>query len=154
MSLDGQFAIGDIRFTNNEIQDRIDTLSHKAQGQPQLGSEGTEISELRGKFKMEKSVINFSNLTFAVAGASLAMAGTYSLDSGQLDFHGKLRMDAKLSQTMTGKKSIFLKVVDPFFRKNGVTEIPVKITGTKDAPQYGLDLHDPANKEPAAAPPK
>ncbi len=31
MSLDGQFAIGDIQFTNSEIQDRIDTFSHKAQ---------------------------------------------------------------------------------------------------------------------------
>jgi len=50
---------------------------------------------------------------------------------------------------VTGKKSFFLKAVDPFFRKNGVTEIPVKITGTKDAPKYGLDLHDKANKEPA-----
>ncbi len=154
MSIDGQFAIGDIRFTNNEIQDRIDTLSHKAQGQPKLGSEGTQVSELRGKFKMDKGLIDFSNLTFGVAGASLAMSGTYSLDTGQLDFHGKLRMDAKLSQTMTGTKSVFLKVVDPFFRKNGVTEIPVKITGTKDAPVYGLDLHNPANKEPTPAPPQ
>ncbi len=153
MSLDGQFSIGDIRFTNNEIQDRIDTLSHKAQGQPKLGSEGTQVSDLRGKFTMAKSIMNFSNLTFGVAGASIAMSGTYSLDSGQLDFHGKLRMDAKLSQTMTGTKSVFLKVVDPFFRKNGVTEIPIKITGTKDEPKYGLDLHNPENKEPAAAPP-
>jgi hypothetical protein len=154
MSLDGQFAISDIRFTNNEIQDRIDTLSHKAQGQPKLDSEGTQVSELRGKFTMEKSVLHFSNLTFGVAGASLSMTGTYGLNSGQLDFHGKLRMDAKLSQTMTGTKSFFLKAVDPFFRKNGVTEIPIKISGTKDEPKYGLDLHDPANKEPALAPSK
>jgi hypothetical protein len=77
-----------------------------------------------------------------VAGASLSMAGKYSLDSGELDFHGKLRVDAKLSQMVTGTKSFFLKAVDPFFRKNGVTEIPIKITGTKDAPKYELDLHN------------
>jgi hypothetical protein len=41
--------------------------------------------------------------------------------------------------------------VDPFFRKNGVTEIPVKITGTKDAPKYGLDLHDKGNQGPAGS---
>lgn len=151
MLLDGQFAIGDIRFTNNEIQDRIDTLSHKAQGKPQLGAEGTQVSELRGKFRVEKGIVNFSNLTFGVEGASLTMAGTYGIDSGELDFRGKLRMDAKLSQTMTGAKSIFLKAVDPFFRKNGATEIPVKITGTKDEPKYGLDLHDKANQEPAGS---
>jgi len=149
MSLDGQFAIGDIQFTNNEIQDRIDTLSNKAKGKPQLGTEGTQISELRGTFTMTHSDVKFSNLTFGVEGASIALAGTYNVNSGQLDFRGKLRMDAKISQTVTGKKSFFLKAVDPFFRKNGVTEIPVKITGTKDAPKYGLDLHDKANKEPA-----
>jgi len=150
MRLDGQFAIGDIRFTNDQIQDRIDTLSHKAQGKPELGSEGIQLSEFRGKFKMGNGVVKFSNLSFGVQGASLSMAGTYNMDSGQLDFHGKLRMDAKISQTVTGRKSFFLKAVDPFFRKNGLTEIPIKITGTKDAPKYGLDLHDPANQEPAA----
>jgi hypothetical protein len=151
MSLDGQFAIGDIWFTNNEIQDRIDTLSHKAQGKPELGAEGTQLSELRGTFTMANSNVKFSNLTFGVEGASIALAGTYGVDNGQLDFRGKLRMDAKISQTVTGKKSFFLKAVDPFFRKNGVTEIPVKITGTKDAPKYGLDLHDKANQEPAGS---
>jgi hypothetical protein len=151
MILDGQFAIGDIRFTNEEIQGKIDTLSHKAQGKPNLGPGGTEVSEFRGKFKMERGIVKFSNLTFGVQGASLSMSGTYGIDSGQLDFHGKLRMDAKLSQTVTGAKSFFLKAVDPFFRKNGMTEIPIKITGTKDEPKYGLDLHDKANQEAAAA---
>ena len=149
MSLDGQFTIGDIQFTNSEIQDRIDTFSHKAQGKPELGAEGTQLSELHGAFTMQHSNVKFSNLTFGVEGASLALAGTYSVNSGELDFRGKLRMEAKLSQTVTGKKSFFLKAVDPFFRKNGMTEIPVKITGTKDAPKYGLDLHDKANQDPA-----
>ncbi len=73
--------------------------------------------------------------------------------SGQLDFRGKLRLDAKLSQTTTGMKSFFLKAVDPFFKgKDGGTVLPIKITGTKDQPKYGLDLHDKANKEPAPAP--
>jgi hypothetical protein len=151
MSLDGQFAIGDIQFTNGEIQDRIDTFSHKAQGKPELGAEGTQLSELRGTFTMQHSNVKFSNLTFGVEGASLALAGTYGVNTGDLDFRGKLRMNAKISQTVTGKKSFFLKAVDPFFRKNGVTEIPVKITGTKDAPKYGLDLHDKGNQEPAGS---
>jgi AsmA-like protein len=153
MLLDGQFVIGDILFTNNEIQDKINTLSHKGQGQPQRGAEGTELSELHGKFMMEKGVVKFSKLTFGVEGASLAMAGTYNMDSGQLDFRGKLRLDAKLSQTTTGMKSFFLKAVDPFFRgKDGGTVLPIKITGTKDQPKYGLDLHDKANNEPAPTP--
>jgi hypothetical protein len=153
MRLDGQFGIGDILFTNSEIQDKINTLSHKGQGQPQRGPAGAELSELRGKFTMEKGVVKFSKLTFGVEGASLAMAGTYNMDSGQLDFRGKLRLDAKLSQTTTGMKSFFLKAVDPFFKgRDGGTVLPIKITGTKDQPKYGLDLHDETNKEPAPAP--
>jgi len=147
LSLAGQFAIGDIEFTNPQIQDRIDTLSHKAQGKPKLGAEGAQLSELRGTFTMANSDVKFSNLTFGVEGASIELAGTYAVNSGELDFRGKLRMDAKVSQTVTGAKSFFLKAVDPFFRKNGVTVIPVKIAGTKDQPKYGLDLHDKANKE-------
>jgi hypothetical protein len=97
--------------------------------------------------------VKFSKLTFGVEGASLAMAGTYNMNSGQLDFRGKLRLDAKLSQTTTGMKSFFLKAVDPFFKgKDGGTVLPIKITGTKDQPKHGLDLHDKTNKEPAPVP--
>jgi hypothetical protein len=38
-------------------------------------------------------------------------------------------------------KSLLLKPVDPFFKKEGAgAEIPVKVTGTKGAPKFGLDL--------------
>ena len=50
-------------------------------------------------------------------------------------------MQAKISQTVTGAKSILLKAVDPFFRKNGQTEVPIKITGQREHPSFGLDLH-------------
>ena len=50
-------------------------------------------------------------------------------------------MDAKLSQITTGVKSFLLKPFDPFFRKNGETVVPIKVTGTRDKPSFGLDLH-------------
>ena len=49
----------------------------------------------------------------------MEMTGKYGLDGNTFDFHGKLGLDAKLSHTMTGWKSILLKPVDPFFRENG-----------------------------------
>jgi len=49
-------------------------------------------------------------------------------------------MDAKLSQVTSGIKSLLLKPVDPFFRKNGKTELPIKITGTRDHPAFGLNF--------------
>jgi hypothetical protein len=39
-----------------------------------------------------------------------------------------------------GFKSIFLKLVDPFFRRNGRTVIPIKIQGTMEDPRPGLRL--------------
>jgi hypothetical protein len=70
------------------------------------------------------------------------LTGTYSLDGNIFDFHGTARLDAKVSQMVTGWKSILLKPVDPFFSKNGAgTEVPFKITGTKSEPHFGLDFH-------------
>jgi len=58
-----------------------------------------------------------------------------------MDFHGTLRMQAKLSQTMTGFKSLLLKAVDPFFSKDGAGAVlPIKITGTRQNPSFGLEL--------------
>jgi hypothetical protein len=49
-------------------------------------------------------------------------------------------MKAKVSQTTTGAKSLFLKLVDPFFRQDGHTVLPIKIDGTIHHPSYGLQL--------------
>ncbi|MND06052.1 hypothetical protein D3C83_271980 [compost metagenome] len=48
--------------------------------------------------------------------------------------------DVKVSQMTTGFKSFLLKAVDPFFgREGGGAAIPIKVTGTRDAPSFGLD---------------
>jgi hypothetical protein len=146
MSIDGHFAVGHMQFTNPAPQSKVDSLSRRAQGEPKNDGILDAPSELKGTFDLSNSQIRMSNLVFAVDGATIALAGTYQMDSGQLDFRGHLKMDAKLSQTTTGVKSLFLKVVDPFFSKHGVgTDLPIKITGTKDHPSYGLDLHDKDN---------
>ena len=148
MKLDGQFEVGDARFTSDAVQAKVDSLSRRSQGHPNDMEIGDATSNLRGKFKMEKGVIDFSSLSFGVAGANIELAGTYNLDTGEMDFRGKLKMKAKLSQTTTGIKSFFLKAVDPFFKGQGAgSVIPIKITGTKDSPSFGSDFHDPANKK-------
>jgi VCBS repeat-containing protein len=86
-------------------------------------------------------VITFSKLTFSVPGAGVQLAGTYDIHTQKIDMQGHLRMQAKLSQTVTGKKSFFLKAIDPFFSKNGAgTELPITITGTQDAPVFGVSV--------------
>jgi AsmA-like C-terminal region len=143
LQVDGQFGFGAVHFTSSGVQGKVDSLSRKGQGKPKDLDIIDEMSDLKGRFKLQNAVVTFSDLTFAVEGASVALAGTYNIDSSQMDFRGKLRMDAKLSQATTGWKSVVLKPFDHFFKgPNGGSEIPIKITGTRDHPTFGADFHD------------
>ena len=75
------------------------------------------------------------------------MSGTYKVDGSVCDFHGKADLDAKISQMVTGWKSVLLKPVDPFFSKNGAgTEVPISVTGPKSELHFGLDFHQKHNE--------
>jgi AsmA-like C-terminal region len=146
LQLDGQFGLGKVHFTSSRVQGKVDSLSRRGQGKPKDEYISGEMSDLGGRFKMDNGTINFSDLSFGVEGATIALTGSYNLDDGRLDFRGKLRLQAKLSQTMTGWKSVVLKPFNHFFEgKNGGTEIPIKITGTRDHPSFGTDFRDKAN---------
>jgi hypothetical protein len=155
LKLTGQFGIGNAQFTSPVIQGKIDTLSRRGRGQPKNMDISNVDSEMTGSFRVSNGVVTFSNLSFGVVGAALNLSGTYGLDSGGVDFHGKLMLQAKLSQTTTGAKSFFLKALDPFFKgKSAGTVLPIKITGTKDNPTFGLDRGNASNKEESSPPKK
>lgn len=145
LRLAGKFHIPEGMFSNEMVQNRIDALSLRSQGKPKLAKlhAGPSVpSDLQGTFSLTDGVLAFSSLHFKVPGTDANVSGEYTLDGRLFDFHGILRLDAKLSQMNTGWKSILLKPVDPFFQKDGAgTELPFKITGTREAPQFGLDFH-------------
>jgi len=67
--------------------------------------------------------------------------GTYGLLTEQVNLHGSLQVDNKLSKGSKGMKSFLLKFVEPFLKQKNAGEIvPIKIGGTFDHPSYGLDL--------------
>ncbi|MGA7137659.1 MAG: AsmA-like C-terminal region-containing protein [Terriglobales bacterium] len=144
LKLAGNFEVSGAQFTNDKIQGKIDALSRRSQGKPKLDQDNipdTAHSDLTGTFDLDNGLVSFSQLEFRVPGTRVDLTGTYSLDGKQFDFHGNVRMDAKLSQMVTGWKSILLKPADPFFSKNGAgTEIPVKISGTESEPHFGTDF--------------
>ncbi len=148
LNLNGKFDVVQAEFTSPEVTKKIETLSRKGQGQPKNEDAGSSVSALKGSFVLANGVIEFRGLTFSVTGAMVRLDGKYGLKHEDLDFHGKLCMKAKLSQTTTGAKSFLLKAFDPFFRKSGQTELPIKITGQREHPSFGLDLrHKDKNKE-------
>jgi len=154
LKLDGAFQVSGAHFNNEKVQGKVDSLSLRSQGKPKLATDNIPDnvqSDVAGTFKLASGLISFSQLQFQVPGTQVNLTGTYSLDGNQFDFHGKARMDAKLSHMVTGWKSVVLKPVDPFFSKHGAgTEIPVKITGTKSEPHFGPDFgHKDKNNEEA-----
>jgi hypothetical protein len=140
LRLDGRFGIGGAQFANATVREKIEGLSRRGQGKPEDDDAGSAVSELKGDFLLKEAKITFRHLNFGVTGARVQLAGTYGLRDETLDFHGTLHLQAKLSQTITGVKSFLLKPFDPFFRKNGVTVLPIKVTGTRDQPSFGLDF--------------
>jgi hypothetical protein len=138
--LDGTFDLRDARFLKSTIQDQIDQLSRRGQGQPKNEEIDEVISKMQGSFHLENQVMTFRSLGFEVPGAAVSIAGDYDLANDRLDFHGALKLDAKLSQTMTGWKRVLLKPADPFFAKNGAgTFVKIKIEGDAHHPKFGLD---------------
>ena len=99
------------------------------------------MSNLQGTFILDNTVMTFSKLSFGIPGAVIRLTGTFGLSDEAMDLHGDVRVQAKLSQMTTGFKSILLKAVDPFFKKDGAgAVIPIKITGTRQHPAFGLEL--------------
>jgi hypothetical protein len=144
MAMKGEFSLKRMHFTNPDLQDKVDMLSLRAQGDPKDAKPGAEdvISHMTGKFQMADGKLNLQDLDFAMPGATVRLAGVYTLDGKKFDFTGKVRTDAKLSQMVASRwKSWMLKVADPFFHKHGAgAEIPIKVTGTNTAPKFGLDI--------------
>src|SRR5262249_23735914 len=116
--LDGSFQVQNGKFLQSKLQDKIDELSRKGQGQPNNPAIDEVVYGMRGVFKLDDQVISFRSLSFGVPGAAIDLSGRYDLAGDDLDFHGSVKLDAKVSQTQTGWKRWVLKPVDPFFSKN------------------------------------
>jgi len=140
LQLDGAFSIAKARFTSFNVQQRIDTLSRRGRGD--TGNSGPSVvSNLSGRFVMKDGRIQLRNLTFAVPGSAVQLAGSFDLKSEQLDFDGHLLLDASLSETVTGFKSVLVKLAQPFFRRpGGGTKLPIRVSGTPENPAFGLDV--------------
>jgi hypothetical protein len=142
LRLDGQFWINKARFTNYDVQGKIEELSKRARGKTAEPAKARVASDFQGRFKLGGGRLQLPQVSFDVPGARVELAGGYALKAETIDFKGQLLLDAKISQTTTGWRSLLLKVVDPLFKQksgNG-SAIPIKIGGSRNAPDFGLDM--------------
>jgi hypothetical protein len=145
--LNGHFLVAAARFTDPNIQSKLDALSRRSRGEvteAQKAADDTAItSDLSAQFALRAGMLTLTDFRFSVPGAQILLDGTYGLHAETIDLHGKARLDAHLSQMTTGFKSKLLKLADPFFAKDGAgTVLPIKITGTRTSPEFGLDFHN------------
>ena len=121
----------------------IEELSQRGRGKTAEPVKERVASDFQGRFKLAGGRLMLPSVSFNVPGARVELAGHYALKPETLDFKGQLLLDARISQTMTGWKSVLLKPFDPLFKqKDGSgSAIPIRIGGSRSAPDFGLDIH-------------
>jgi hypothetical protein len=141
LRLNGRFSMTNATFTNPEVQSKIVELSHRGRGRQAEDAKEAVASDFKGAFVLGNGKLEFKQLMFAVPGAQVRLAGAYALKQETLEFKGNLLLEAKVSQTVSGFKSLLLKIVDPLFsRDGGGSSVPIKIEGTRSDPKFGLDM--------------
>jgi hypothetical protein len=140
VNLQGDFGIDAASFTLSTTQENVNTLSQVAQGEKDTNP-ASVIENLKGHVVLKDAIATFSDLSFSVPGALAHVHGTYGLLTEQVDLHGTLQVNNKLSKGSKGMKSSLLKLVEPFLKKKNAGEIvPIKVGGTLHHPSYGLDV--------------
>ena len=141
VSLEGSVRAERVKFNKDTVQDKIDELSRKAQGRPEDTSIAEVASQMATRFTLQNGVFTYRGLSFNVQGAAIQLDGTHSLRSRVVDLSGVVLLNATVSQTQTGFKSLLLKPFDPVFRRRGAgTRLAITVAGTQDQPKIGLEL--------------
>ena len=142
LRLEGRFNLAEARFTNLDVQKRINALSERGRADDNAAKEGESVvSNLGGRFTLRNATLQLSDLRFSVPGATVQLAGSYNLHREVIDFRGDLLLDAGLADMTSGVKSLLAWIAQPFFRgPNGGTRLPIRITGTRSQPSFRLDV--------------
>ena len=144
LRLDGRFAIARANFTSYNVQGKIDELSKRGRGETENPNTENVVSDFQGRFRLGDGRLTLPDLSFAVPGARVELAGAYALKPETLDFKGQVVTDAMVSEMVKGWRKWLMKPADAIFRKpknEGKGSIfPIRVSGTRSDPKFGLDL--------------
>jgi hypothetical protein len=154
LQLDGVFTIANAGFASPLVQSKINELSRRTQAQS-ASQAAKVVSQFAGKFTLRAGELALPHVTFDVPGSAIRLSGRYGLVSERIDFAGTVFTDAAISEMTTGYKSLLLKPVDLVFKRDGGgSAIPIRITGTRREPAFGLDKGRVFNRTPSSDPPR
>ena len=143
LRLDGEFGIGGGRFTNPKVQSPVNRLAQSARGETKKQQDvnpETVLSNLKGHVSANGGIAKLSKISFTEPGTVAEIEGTYNLIDHRVNLRGVFHTSGKLADTTSGFKSVVLKALAPFFKKESVTVVPFVITGTSSGPSFALDL--------------
>jgi hypothetical protein len=140
----GEFDLSQAEFLHADTDLSLRKMSERAQGKnwktinldahPVLSSFDAQVVTADG-------TATLSHAEFKTPGATARGSGTFNLLDERLNFRGKIALQASLSRAAGGLKSVFLLPLDPFYKKgNAGAELPVRITGTYQHPQFHVSL--------------
>src|SRR5262249_33890837 len=115
LRLDGRFAIAEAKFTNYNVQGKIDEISKRGSGATQNPKTESVGSDFQGRFRLGDSRLALPDLSFGVPGAKVELAGEYALKPETLDFKGQVVTDAMVSEMVTGWRKWLMKPADAIF---------------------------------------
>jgi hypothetical protein len=143
LDLEGDFGVGNERFTNTAVQEPLNRLTESARGenkQQEAQDPETVLSNLKGHVSVKNGIATLSNVSFSAPGTLAQIRGTYNLVDKTVNLQGVLHTNGTLSDTTSGFKALVLKAVVPFLKKKTVTMVPFTVTGTSRQPSFALDF--------------
>jgi hypothetical protein len=156
LKVDGNFDVPAERLTNPDTEQELSSFSRRAQGAKESKSNqgATErastappktdqgsvdqssnpsadvLSSLKGHVRIRDGVLSSQRLAFQVPGASADLSGSFNLRDDTVHLNGNLRMQSDISHATTGFKSVLMKPLIPFFKRdNAGAVVPIAITG-------------------------
>jgi hypothetical protein len=137
LRMDGTFDIPAEQLTNRPTEQKLSAFSRRAQ-EPKTPKKEIDpsgvgrdvLSSLNGRTEIRDGVVSTERLTFQIPGASVDLTGSFNLRGGDVHLLGDLYMQSDISHVTAGFKSMLLKPLSPFFRKDHAgAVIPIAITG-------------------------
>jgi hypothetical protein len=143
LDLEGDFGVGNERFTSADVQVPLNRLIESGRGESkkeEAEDPETVLSNLKGHVSVKNGIATLSAVSFSAPGTLAQIRGTYNLLDKTVNLQGVLHTNGKLSDTTSGFKALVLKAVVPFLKKKTVTIVPFTVTGTSMKPSFALDL--------------
>jgi hypothetical protein len=162
LEVDGTFDVPAERLTNRGTEQKLSAFSQRAQGakpsEPDAGaadrgsanqassaassSLSTDVlSSLKGHVRILNGVLSTQQLTFQMPGAAADLSGSFSLRDDSVHLIGNLRMQSDISHATRGFKSVLMKPLIPFFKKDKAgAVIPIAVIGSPGAYKVTQDI--------------